>query len=197
MDQLSLKFVIPYELYNDKDYNNLRLGYLLLIADIIQKYLIDTNSILEYTNDIITIEKSCYLHALEDADKNIIIPSFDNESFEHLYRSKITRITKNMDIESEVNDCYLIEAIIYKQLDLSKISWLKSEELSPKHNELLLRRLNERMQKKITMKTTSLYRCKKCGSNSCCARSVQLRSLDEGQSISIFCTNCSHHWVIK
>ena len=198
MNTLNLKFVIPNKLYNDETYNSLRFGYLLLIADIIQKYLIDSNSILDYTDDIITIEKSCYLHSLEDADKNIIIPSFENESFEHLYRSKIMRITKNMDEESEVNDCHLLDCIIYYRIiDLPNISWLKREELSPKHNEIFLKHLRERFGKKVTMKKTSLYKCRKCGSKDCTAKSVQLRALDEGQSVSISCTNCSYHWVIK
>ncbi len=195
---INLKFRIPVEIYKNSKYNKIRRGYLLLIASLIQQYLFDDDEINDdqYVNIILGIEQSCYNHALEIAENDIIVPSFTNYVFEDLYRSNIIRITKNMDIDSEVNDDYLINAILDNKIDISRISYLKNEELSPKINNELIEKLHEKLNKKVTIKITNRYKCKKCKGNECKLEEVQLRSLDEGASESITCINCNYHWII-
>lgn len=194
-------FTIPIALYEDNSYNSLRRGYLLLIAKLIDNYLISGTSE-EYKNDIIEIEKSCYNHALEISKIELIIPNFDNIVFENLYKSKIMKITKNMDPLSEINDDYLITKIINKEINLQKISYMRNEELSPKHNDILLKRLESRKNQKLTYKISSFYRCKKCNvPNTIVIKEMQLRSLDEASSISCYChpelKGCGYKWIIN
>ncbi len=198
---MSFKFTIPVELYKNENYNKLRRGYLLLIAALLNNAIPD-GTIRMYMNDIIQIELSCYDSSIEFANLNMIIPSFDNCVFEDLYRSKIIRITKNLDIKSEVNDNYLLKMIIDRKLDLSKIADMKSEELSPKHNEILLKKLEARKNQKLTYKVSSFYRCHKCKiPNTVVISEKQMRSLDEASSIICHCEpsvgGCGYRWIIN
>ena len=195
------KFTIPVELYKDESYNKLRRGYLILIATLINNHL-NNKSIRDYISDIITIEKSCYDSSIEYAKLNMIIPLFDNELFEDLYRSKIIRITKNMDTKSEVNDNYLLNMIIDRKIDLVNIANMKSEDLSPKHNDILLKKLEARKNQKLTYKVSSFYRCYKCKiPNTVVISEKQMRSLDEASSIICHCEpsvgGCGYRWIIN
>lgn len=192
------KFVIPVSLYKDKKYNNLRRSELILISNIFHSYLNMTNTILpiiELTNIIISIELSCYNKTLFDSSEQLILPSWDSEQFEFLYRSNISRITKNLDFESEVHDDYLIKKIINKELDPNNISNLSTIELCPIKSKNIIDKLNERSNQKIILKTSTMYKCRNCGKKSVTITEFQARSLDESSSLSLCCTFCSYRWV--
>jgi DNA-directed RNA polymerase subunit M/transcription elongation factor TFIIS len=206
VNKSKFKFTIPIDLYNDKEYNNLRRSYLLLIASIFDDVMIDMKENKQFTDEsvstytlkdiIIRIEKSCYIHTLEESERLLILKDWTDNRFEDLYRSKITRITKNLDTQSEVKDSYLFKAILSNKIDIDTISYLKSEHLSPKRSEIIIKNLKARMEQKLTYKTTKLYKCPKCKKNECTIRMVQLRSLDEGENASLRCVYCHHAWVI-
>lgn len=192
------KFVIPVSLYKDKKYNKLRRSELILISNIFQHYLTKNNIILpltELTDIIISIELSCYNKTLFDSSEQLILPSWDGEKFEFLYRSNISRITKNLDYESEVNDNYLIDKIIKKELDPNKIGNLSIIELCPNKSKNIIDKLNERSNQKIILKTSTMYKCRNCGKKSVTITEFQARSLDEASSLSLCCTFCSYRWV--
>lgn len=196
------KFTIPISIHRDTDYTTLRKGYLLLIASIFEEmlrvytkenYPKNTHLLTDY---IISIERSCYHHTLETCEELMILKNWDDPRFKDVYRCKITRITKNLDARSEVKDTFLFHAIMNRDIDLDRISYLKSEKLSPKRSEFIIRNLKARMEQKLTYKTTKLYKCPKCKKNECTIRMVQLRSLDEGENASLRCVYCHHAWVI-
>lgn len=189
------KFIIPLDLYESDEYNQLRRAYILLIASLIEEHLIG-GDINNYSESIIGIEKSCYDHAVEIAEYEMLLPSMSNIQFEHLYRTRITRITKNLDINSEVGDDHLINLIIDKSIDIDEISKMGAEELSPMRNEQLIEKLTTRRNQKMSLNVSSLYFCKKCKKNETTVRSVQMRSLDEAESIVITCAFCSYMWII-
>lgn len=188
-------FVLPLSVYTDAEYNQLRRAYLLLIAALIEPHLIDQD-INNYCDTIIGIERACYLHAVEIADYELLLPDFAISQFEQLYRTRITRITKNLDIQSEVGDDYLVTAIIDGKIDIPSISKLLPEELSPSKNSKLIEELTARRTQKISIKVSTMYRCpqKGCGKNETTVRSAQMRSLDEGETLIITCIFCSHKW---
>jgi DNA-directed RNA polymerase subunit M/transcription elongation factor TFIIS len=190
-----MKFTIPVSLYEDENYNKLRRGYLILLASIFDKEIDDEIS--NHIDNIIMIEKSCYNHAVNDANIDLIIPNFGNSKFEDLYRSKIIRITKNMDITSEVGDRYLIKSILSNEIDLQYISYMKPEELSPSKNKDLLQKLTNRQNQQISYKKSTLYKCSSCKRNETLVKSVQMRSLDEGETLVITCTFCHNKWFIN
>lgn len=188
-----MSFVLPISVYENELYNDLRRGYLLLIASLLEEYLIE-GDINDHCNMIIAIEKSCYDHAVEIAEYELLNPDFVISAFEHLYRTRVMRITKNLDINSEVGDEHLATCLLSGVIDPIKISKLDNKELSPLHNMKLINQLNERLNQKITLKTSSLYRCRQCGHKETTIRSVQMRALDEGESLIISCTFCGYKW---
>ncbi len=187
------KFYIPEFIDKDESYNKLRKGYLILIAVLLEKYLIEEN-IRDYTNMIIAIEKSCYDHAMEQADQQLLDKNFTCIQFERLYRTLVMRITKNLDYESEVGDEYLASGLLDGSIDPTTVSKLDNKDLCPSKNIKLLDRLNTRLNQHVTLKTSSLYRCHKCGHKETTIQSKQMRSLDEPSTLIITCVFCHYKW---
>ena len=190
-----MSFVLPFSVYEDASYNKLRRGYLLLVASLIEEYLTD-DTINDYQDMIIKVEKSCYDHAVEIAEYELLLPDFDIPSFEHLYRTRIMRITKNLDINSEVKDEHLAVGLISGIVDPATVSKLDNKDLSPMHNEKLLEELSTRLNQTITLKTSTLYKCRQCNRNHTTVRSAQMRSLDEGETLIITCVWCHYKWFL-
>lgn len=190
-----MSFVLPISVYEDESYNDLRRGYLLLIASLIEEYLTD-GEINDHTNMILSIEKSCYDHSVEIAEYELLTPDFILPAFEHLYRTRIMRITKNLDVNSEVGDEHLATGLLGGLVDPTTISKLDNKDLSPLHNEKLLEELSTRLNQTITLKTSTLYRCRQCGRNETTVRSAQMRSLDESETLVVTCTFCSYKWFL-
>ena len=188
-----MEFVLPIKVYDDADYNDLRRGYLILIASLIHEYLID-GDINDHEEMIIALEKSCYNHALEVADYELLTPDFSIPAFEQLYRTKVIRITKNLDINSEVGDDHLAMCLLNGEIDPAQVSTMENKDLSPLHNAALIETLNTRMNQKVTVKTSSLYRCRKCGGRETTVRSAQMRSLDESETLCLCCRFCGYKW---
>ncbi len=189
-----VSFVLPVLVYQDDSYNKLRRGYIILIASLLEEYLIEKRSINDHGNMIIAIEKSCYDDAIETAEQELLHPDFDCPQFEHLYRTKIMRITKNLDLNSEVGDDYFATSLLDGTIDPTTVSKLDNKDLSPARNEKLLEQLNIRMNQHITLKTSSIYTCCKCKRKETTIKSIQMRSLDEPSTLVIQCTFCGHKW---
>lgn len=185
--------VLPIEVYANEEYNKLRRGYIILIAKLINDYLID-KVVQDYIETIIQIESSAYNHALEIAEEELLDPLFENKPFEQLYRTLITRITKALDHTSEVGDEHLARCILDGTINPTRVSWLKDYEISPVNNQHLIDEFMKRLNTKGTVKTSKLYRCRSCGKRECTVRSVQMRSLDEGESLVITCCFCGYKW---
>ncbi len=190
-----MSIVLPISVYEDDKYNDLRRGYLLLIGTLINEYIVD-GDINDHIDMIIDIEKSCYDHSVEVAEYELLSPDFEIVSFQNLYRTKVMRITKNLDVNSEVGDEHLATSLLDGSIDPKMVSKLSNKDLSPMRNQKLVDALNDRLNQKITVKTSSLYRCRQCGKRETTVRSAQLRALDEGQSILIQCQFCHYRWII-
>lgn len=188
-----MSFVLPLSVYEDASYNDLRRGYLLLIAALIEEYLIE-GEINDHTDMIIAIEKSCFDHAVEVADYELLIPDFADPIFDNLYRTKVVRITRNLDVNSEVGDEHLASCLLSGLIDPSRVSKLGNEDLSPMRNEKIIGMLHDRMNQKATVKTSSLYKCRQCGKKETTVRSAQMRSLDEPETLVLTCVFCHHKW---
>ncbi len=195
--QNKLKFTIPIDLYNDKEYNKYRRSIILLIAKILEqhsKFKEKHNEI--QSNIIINLELSCYNETLNKADDLLIYQSWDNEKFYYLYHLFCNKITKNLDIESEVGSDYLINKIINNELDITKIAHLTSDELCPDKSKNIKDTLNMRNNQQLNYKTSTLYRCRNCGKKEVKIQEYQGRSLDEGSNLSLTCNFCNYNWVI-
>ncbi len=194
----SNKFTINSKYYIDDEYSYERRKIIFLLADILEKnnnFKILNKNI---QDDIIYgIEKSCYDKTIKKSNTETVFISWDNERFVYLYQLIVTKITKNLDIESEVNDNYLINKIINGDIDIKCIADLTSEMLCPNSCLDIKTNLNLRRNQKLNYKTSSLYTCKNCKNKRTMIKSIQTRSLDEGNSLSITCIECQYNWVIS
>ena len=77
-----------------------------------------------------------------------------------------------------------------------QVAFMSTRDLSP---ELYLSHENDiaiRSGQKIETKTSKQFKCRKCGKSETIIEEVQMRSFDEGATITATCNNCSHHWYV-
>lgn len=190
------KFTIPIKIYNNPKYCKERRSIILLIASILENHINFKNiSKDKQDNIIITIEKSCYNTTIDKSNELLIYINWDNSKFTYLYQLFCNKITKNLDSESEVNNSYLINAIINDEIDLKNIANLPSDKLCPEKSDIIKQNLTMRKSQKLNYKTSSLYTCRNCGKKSVTIREYISRSLDEATSLSLTCVFCGYGWV--
>jgi DNA-directed RNA polymerase subunit M/transcription elongation factor TFIIS len=190
------KFVIPIDLYKNKSYNKLRRCIVLLIAELLYKHeLIYTIDYKKRSNIIIKIELSCYNQTINKSNKLMYIKSWDNPKFEYLYRVYTNKVTKNLDIDSEVNSDYLISKVINNTINPNIIANLNSNILCPSKSIDIINNLNLRNNQKINFKTSEMYQCRNCKKKSVRIEMVQIKRIDEPQTMSLTCTFCSNNWL--
>lgn len=195
--QNRLKFTIPIDLYFDNSYNKIRRSIILLIANILENNKIFKNKHREIqSNIIINIELSCYNETLNKSDELLIYQSWDNEKFYYLYSLFCNKITKNLDIESEVGSDYLINKILNNELDITKVAFMTSDQLCPDKSKNIKENLNIRNNQQLNIKTSTLYKCRNCGKKEVKIHEYQGRSLDEGSNLSLTCVFCNYNWVV-
>lgn len=191
-----LPFTIPINIYNDNEYTIERRLIILLIANILE-----INNLFKILNKkqqdkiIINIEKSCYNETLKKAEELLIYKSWENEKFCYLYQLYCNKITKNLDISSEVKSDYLFNQIINDLIDINNIASLSSDQLCPDKSENIKKNIRLRSDQEIKTKTSSLYTCPNCHKKETKLKMVQLRSLDEGYNISLTCVFCNFNWI--
>lgn len=193
-----LKFTIPLDIYENELYNKNRRAILLLIANILEKnikFKLKHKQI--QTNIIINIELSCFNQTLTKADELLIYQSWDNEKFSYLYYLNCNKITKNLDIDSEVNSTYLINKILQNDININNIAAMSSDQLCPDKSQNIKDNLNLRHNQQIKFKTSTLYQCRNCKKREVKIQEYQGRSLDEGSNLSLTCVFCNFNWVIS
>lgn len=192
----NLKFSIPIHIYTDKEYCVYRRKIILLIANILEKNkkfkLLNKNIQNEI---IINIENSCYIETIKKSEELLIYKSWKNEKFCYLYQLYCNKVTKNLDIESEVKSNYLINIIIDNKIDIKNIAGLSSDILCPEKSEKIKENINIRSNQTIKSKTSSLYRCPNCGKKETKLKHFQGRALDEAMTTSLTCVFCNYNWV--
>lgn len=190
------KFTIPIKIYNNPKYCKDRRTIILLIASILEKNETFKNILKsKQDNIILSIEKSCYNATIKKSNELLIYINWENSKFTYMYQLFCNKITKNLDSDSEVNNVYLINAIINDEIDLKNIAELPSDKLCPEKSDIIKQNLIMRNSQKLNYKTSSLYTCRNCGKKSVTIREYQGRSLDEATSLSLTCTFCGYGWV--
>lgn len=195
-----IKYVLPISIIKNNEYNYIRLKELVLIGNIFYNYIQNINisnnvDFKKINNIIIQIELSCFNKSLKFSDKQNIISSWTNPLYEKLYRIIISKITKNLDITSEVNSKFLIEQILKGNINVSNIANIDIKDISPENNSNIYKKIEERMLQKVKYKESTLYRCKNCGKRKCSIKEIMTRALDEGTNVSCTCLFCYSTWV--
>lgn len=191
-----LKLVIPAELYSKELYSKERRQILLLLGSILDSYSkFKEISYKKQLDVLVSIEHSCYKKAVDKCSEEAIYVDWSNDKFKYMYSLICSRVSKNLDTNSEVMDSFLIENIINSSIDVTKLGGMSSDDMSDKNKELK-EQLNSRRSQKVKQKTTSMYTCRNCKSRECTIRSQQMKSLDEGATLILNCVNCGFRFMI-
>tara|TARA_R110002074_G_scaffold359263_1_gene531797 strand:+ start:2869 stop:3390 length:522 start_codon:yes stop_codon:yes gene_type:complete len=141
------------------------------------------------------IERDIYNYIIEVSKSNQYKRSWDNKVFKQLYLNKIISIYTNLDKNNYVNNNYLLDAI--KNNKIKNICKINVTALHPEVWKPLLNKKSKIDRLKYSIKPeamTSLFKCRKCGSNSTSYYEVQTRSADEPMTQFVTCLKCNARW---
>ena len=134
------------------------------------------------------IEKSIYDFSIDYVKKNCV-ESIINE----IYKNKFDDIITNID-KSQIENNYLLGAIICDAIDIKNIAFLAPQLLFPDKWKKIIDRRNLIEDKKKNMATTNIFKCKKCHKKKCSVYQMQTRSADEPMTTFVNCLICGASW---
>ncbi len=191
-----LRLTLPMETY-EGEYNVPRRRTLLMFASILDEC--PKFKELDYAKQrtiLVEMERSCFLKTLAKCKETAIYPDWSNDKLVYMYSLIASRVSKNLDVSSEVQENFLIEAIISGDCSAEDVASLSSEEMSPEMVNKIKEQIASRRSQKIKQKTTNMYTCRNCKSRECTIRTQQMRSLDEGFTIILNCVNCGYRFMV-
>lgn len=161
--------------------------------NIIEKF----NLILKNKSKSTLIEKSIFDYVCETIEKMRIPMKLDN-NFKSIYIHKVINIYNNINPKSNiVKNTYLLKEIKKNTIDLTKIAFMKPEELFPEHWEKYISKKKAIINFKYKENKNAItddYKCSRCKSTKCTYYTLQTRSCDEPETIIITCLNCNYTW---
>jgi hypothetical protein len=167
---------IAEELINRKKGNQQLLNIIKLeyIADRIEK------GIFEFALLHVTLHKLQY---------NFVAP---------VYTNKLTNLCVNLDINNKrIQNYTLLPNMLNNTVDPYFLAFLAPEQLHPERWSDVVNKINIRDKTKYEMKTTDIYKCKKCGERKCTISELQLRGLDENKTIFVVCLVCCNTFTFS
>ena len=180
--------------YFKHPYNKYRVSKLLLFSDILN--IERKHSDRDILNITIDIENSCYLATckqLEELNQSI---EWNSKYMQNTYNYICGNIAQNLDPQSSISSNYLLDKIYTKNIDLSRIAFMTSEELCPEKTIDLRANLAQRNDITYSTKLSTMFKCGKCKRNECSLDRRHTRGLDEGTNYRATCMFCKHTWNI-
>ena len=142
----------------------------------------------------IRIERSCYNKAIDQCKESSesYIRQWDSSMWINLYSAKTGIVIKHIDPESTVVKQYgsLMPKILSNEINIDNIGYMSEHELCPIANQGIRDNINHRMNQKIEIKTSTMFKCPKCGARDAEYKSVQLRGPDEPATYVCRCNKC-------
>lgn len=109
---------------------------------------------------------------------------------DQIYESKADEIF-NVLKDKEIS---LLKAIKEGVIDVSKIAFMKPDELNPDKYTQIIKRKKTEEDKKNNQATSTVYTCKKCKANKCQVTQRQTRSADEPATTFVTCMECGYEF---
>jgi DNA-directed RNA polymerase subunit M/transcription elongation factor TFIIS len=134
------------------------------------------------------VERSCYNAAIAENTAKGQSLLLDSREFIYRYEAITCRVCLHLDRQSAA----YVDGLA--ACDLKKIGFMTSAELNPAANAHIREEIAVRSAQKIKLKTSTAYRCKKCGKNCTTYEEYQGRSGDEQSNFSFKCLVCGHCW---
>ncbi len=143
------------------------------------------------------IERACFNYTINKAMELNIPTKWDNDLFADTYTLICAKISSNIDQESELKNPYLADAILSGKIDIKNLPKMTSQELYPEKYVSVLNKIEIAKNIKHTIKTTSMYRCRRCHKSECTYEPRYNRSMDEGINITVHCISCGNSWNVS
>jgi DNA-directed RNA polymerase subunit M/transcription elongation factor TFIIS len=178
--------------FYQQPYNVIRRAKLLLFITAINEHDIYKNCNIQKI--IADIENSCFNYTVGKANEENIPSDWSSELFKEIYHAICAKIYSNISKKCGVHNENLLFNIINNIVDVNKIPYMSSQELFPEKYKDLILKLEASKNVTRTIKTTSMYKCRRCHKNECTEENRYNRSLDEGVNLTITCMSCGFQW---
>ena len=143
---------------------------------------------------ILDIENACYNYTINKANEENIPADWSNDLFTEIYHATCAKIYSNISKKCGVSNDKLIYHIVGGKLDINRLPYMSSQEIFPEKYKELISKLEASKNVIRTIKTTSMYKCRRCHKNECTEENRYNRSLDEGVNLTITCMSCGYQW---
>jgi DNA-directed RNA polymerase subunit M/transcription elongation factor TFIIS len=130
------------------------------------------------------IEESVYLFAVnysEEIELPILVDSIYSDKFIEIFNLLINKKSH-----------FLIDALEKEKIDVSKIAYMRPDELNPDKYETILKKKEIEDFKEKNQATTNSFKCPKCKERKANIVQKQTRSADEPASLYIECKVCGY-----
>lgn len=183
------------EKYYKLPYNATRRAKIMLFGS----DLIDQSTFIKKTTEeklhlLEKLERACYNYTIEKAYENNIVASWEIDLFVDLYHSTCAKVSFNICMNGLVNNPNLVTSILDDTINLKELPKMSSQEMFPQKYVDIMKKIEESKTVTTTLKTSALYKCRKCKKNECSMENVYNRSFDEGTNLRITCLNCGYEW---
>ncbi len=122
------------------------------------------------------------------------VPNVVNDPrYNIVYWQTSYHITGNIDVDL-VGDSGFVDKILavdFECVNVAKISFI---EMHPNKHKNVLAYLQTAKSSHVHQRTSTMYKCRKCGESRCEIRHIINRALDEGGNLEITCANCRYNW---
>jgi DNA-directed RNA polymerase subunit M/transcription elongation factor TFIIS len=178
-----------------KPYNTYRRAKIIMFSSVLN----ERKEVLSLTASdrfalIEKIERSCFNYAISRAIDGNIPTKWENDFFKDLYGTICAKIGANITLSGSVQNTYLLPAILNGTVSITELPKMSSQELFPEKYKEVIEKLESSKNVQRTIKTSAMYRCRRCHKNECTIENRYNRSLDEGVNLTITCVACGNEW---
>ena len=143
------------------------------------------------------IERGIYNFALEKAEKNRIVRTWDNKLFKQIYIDKCRSIYTNLNSDNYIKNERLLNRVRDKEFKARELAFMTPQHIFPEKWKQLLDMKYKR--DKVLYETkpeamTDQFKCGRCKKRKCSYFEFQTRSADEPMTVFITCINCGKRW---
>lgn len=185
---------LPVEFY-EKPYNGTRRCKISAFDTCMSAYKSYTDmKPVDRFNLIKKIERACLNATVAKANEENIPPLWEKDLFRDIYHAICYKISSNIDAYGPVKNYKLARDIIAGNLNITSLPRQTSQELYPDKYAEILNRIEKSKNATHTVKTSAMYKCRRCFKSECVIENRYNRSLDEGVNLSVQCVSCGLQW---
>lgn len=192
--QPTVQTPLPVEFY-EKPYNGTRRCKITALDMCLSAYKEYTDMPFDERFTLVKkIERSCLNATVSKANEENIPPLWEKDLFRDIYHSICYKISANIDAYGPVKNFKLARDIIAGSINIASLPKQTSQELYPDKYAEILDKIEKSKNATHTVKTSAMYKCRRCFKTECTIENRYNRSLDEGVNLAIQCNNCGLQW---